>query len=771
MTRSAGDRPVRARRRSLWAAFAAVGVVSLMLPAGPGAAAGRPAAPQFPGVLAPAALRLVAQDHLSVPPDGTVTITVGAPAGLDLTAFDVPAATAPTTNPPATEAPPATAGAPDATIATAPAAPATPPAPPAPPAPVADVLVSVYPRVVTRAAAQLSTTAPPGKPVSTVTLTAGQVSRPAPGQLTVPVVTNSVKPVDGVLWLPASGLYPVTIETRLGGATTGRVVTFIQREPGVGEVQPAAMAVALAVGTDVPVVLDTTGKVHFDAATLAELTTLVEILETSRMPATVHVAPQLLAGLRQADPALADRYAAVLAKATIISAPVLPLDPSSAAAAGQGQLYSDWLAAGEDLFGSADLPGTTLRAAVAVTAPLDEAGGELLRGLGTRLLLLPADTYDTLDGNIGGYTTTQLVRVRLDDARSFDAAVVDRGLAEDLAGPSAQPFANAVYATADLLAARQEIISAGGDPRRHTVLLATERIGLPDPVTLAPITSLVASTPELAVSSIGQLSASTDVQTVDGRDVTVHLPANVGAEDLGPRLAVQAELRAATTQTASMLVDGDPRPAQWQAQLDLLPSTALDAQGAATITGSVRSQLASIRSSVQPPSGLDFTLTGRTGVVRLKFYNSASTPLKIRIRLDAAAGKLTFADEQEKVLAPAMTTEVEVSIRARANGRFPVYLTVLAPADLAGRNPIAQSRLTATVLGLTGLGNLVTGAALLVLLTWWVRHIRLNRRRRAEAATLERHPVSAGEPPYGDHPSLDESGLSPDAAASTLDES
>jgi len=43
---------------------------------------------------------------------------------------------------------------------------------------------------------------------------------------------------------------------------------------------------------------------------------------------------------------------------------------------------------------------------------------------------------------------------------------------------------------------------------------------------------------------------------------------------------------------------------------------------------------------------------------------------------------------------------------------------------------------TLSLTALSGIGNLVTGAALLVLLTWWVRHIRKGRRQRAaEAAT------------------------------------
>ncbi len=699
------------------------------------------AGPDAPRLATVTALTLIAQDHLSLPVGGSVTLTVAAPAGVDLSVYAAP-------GPPDTVTPASTV----TPVSTSPVV-------------AADVVVTAFPKVDTRFGARAALDSPIGDPVSSVILPATGLTHPAADQLALTVPTNAEVPAEGVLWLPAAGLYPVTVETRLAGRVTARAVTFVQREPGPADPRPASLAVALAVGTDVPVVLDANGKVQFDATTLAALTRLAEILETSQMPATVNIAPQLLAGLREANPALADRFAAVLANTTILSAPVLPLDPSAAAAAGQGQLYSDWLAAGEDLFGSAALPGTTLRAAAAVTTPLDEAGGEMLRGLGTRLLLLPPSTYDRLDGNIGAYTTTQLVRVQLRDERSFEAIVVDRPLGATLAAPSAQPFADAVFATAELLATRQEIIDRGADPRRNSVLLATDEIGLPDPARLAALTALIATTPELAVSSVSQLGASTDVQQVEGRDETVSLPVSVGAADITSRLALQTDLRAASSLTASMLVDGDPRPAQWQAELDLLPSSALDAGRAGEIATSLRNEMQTIRAAVHPPSNLAFTLTGRSGVVRLKLSNSAATALKVRIRLDAAAGKLSFADEQEKLLAANATTEVEVRIRARSNGRFPVYLTILAPADITAAAPIARARLTATVLGLTGLGNLFTGAALLMLATWWVHHVRSNRRRTAAAEALGRHPVSSS----GNDPSLDDSGLSPDAATSTLD--
>jgi hypothetical protein len=64
-----------------------------------------------------------------------------------------------------------------------------------------------------------------------------------------------------------------------------------------------------------------------------------------------------------------------------------------------------------------------------------------------------------------------------------------------------------------------------------------------------------------------------------------------------------------------------------------------------------------------------------------------------------------------------------------------VTVELLTPADLAPVTPPVQ--LTARVTAFTGLGQLATGAAAIILATWWAQHWRTNRRRRlAEALAL-----------------------------------
>ncbi|MGH9135083.1 MAG: hypothetical protein ACRDZZ_14185, partial [Ilumatobacteraceae bacterium] len=122
---------------------------------------------------------------------------------------------------------------------------------------------------------------------------------------------------------------------------------------------------------------------------------------------------------------------------------------------------------------------------------------------------------------------------------------------------------------------------------------------------------------------------------------------------------------------------------------------------------------------------------------------------------------------------------------ARSNGTSEVLVELHTPSGSAIGEPIA---LTARVNALRGLGQLLTGAALLVLVTWWFSHFRRTRRERHSEPSRNGHPSNgaprddgSGEPT----PSDDESGgeaaseergdrsrngdeVSPDAAVSAL---
>jgi hypothetical protein len=135
---------------------------------------------------------------------------------------------------------------------------------------------------------------------------------------------------------------------------------------------------------------------------------------------------------------------------------------------------------------------------------------------------------------------------------------------------------------------------------------------------------------------------------------------------------------------------------------------------------------------VAAPAPFTFTLTGRESVLRLNLRNDADEPRLVLVR--ARSPKLTFPDgDLEVELAPSGNTPIELPVIARSNGTSSVEVELLTP--ILGQTVDGPVVLTANVNALTGLGQVITGGAVLVLLSWWFGHFRRRRRERLNRAT------------------------------------
>ena len=370
------------------------------------------------------------------------------------------------------------------------------------------------------------------------------------------------------------------------------------------------------------------------------------------MPVSLRVSPATLAALAAAGPegaAVVDRIVAALdgpLTHELLSEPGLPLDPSSAAAADAAALYSEWLRAGEDML-AATTDRSARRTATIIAQAVSQDGAALLRDTGSRLLVLPVEVYDVLPDSFGGFTdSTQLVQLSLGNEVTTDAVVVDRTADQTLARATTTPALTAVLAVADLVAAREAIVDAGGDPSRHGLTLATPDLSLPNAATLGAISAVLADTPGLRPTSLDDLGVRTDHLQYEGDDVVVGLPEAAG-DDLRGRVALATELRLDTVGTSSMLPTDDPRLDAWNRLLDLIPTQAVDDEQAARIATGMRADLAAVRSAVELPDGFAFNLTGRTSLVRITLRNTGDTPLTVVVRLTSP--KLRFPDGDQKI--------------------------------------------------------------------------------------------------------------------------
>ncbi len=592
--------------------------------------------------------------------------------------------------------------------------------------------------------------------VDTVELLPLQVPRPTPDQMKLSVPIEVDRRTDAALRMSRPGLYPVHVQVLEGDVVRAELITFVHRVPTADEGADDPMPVAMAITSEQPVVLDDTARVVIDTAARDELTALAELLQASKIPIAVRIPPSVLTTLADGstdDAALAVRLSNALTDDDLVSAPILPLDVSAVASADRESLYTQWLRDGEDALASViDAPAQ--RTVVLVDQPLSEAGGALLRNLGARLFVMPADLYDGLPNTLGGYTdSTQLVQIQVAPDITVNAAIVDRQAAATLDRATTTPALTAIEQVADLLAARQQVVDQGGDPRRHGLLLGTPNLGLPSVTGFGPFTELLAATPGLRPTTLDDLGVRTDQLLGSEGPVVVNLPTDVEG-DLTARMNVATALGLEAASTASMLPDGDPRTAEWTRLIDVLPTSALTDEQAVGIAADLRTEFAGLRGSVEVPAGFSFNLTGRTTSVPITLKNNADIPLTVRVRMTSS--KLRFPQgDQTVVLPPQSFHEVKVDIEALSNGTTGVTLEVFTPlGDVRLAPPVP---LTATITALSGVANLLTGAALLVLITWWVRHVRRARRGRRAAEAANRHPATRD---------VDE--MSPDAATSTL---
>jgi hypothetical protein len=625
------------------------------------------------------------------------------------------------------------------------------------------VVVTAYRHVDTRVAVADAIAGRLPRGVDSVDLAGETVIKGRQLQLKVPLEIDTR--TREALQLTQAGVYPLTVELIQGGNVLADLLTFVHRLPTNDEPPEDALQVAMAVSAPMDVTVDDNIDVTLDPATLTSLGRLADVLEASSVPMSVRMPPAIIAALAEGGTkaaALGARLSAAAQPHDLLSSPELPLDVSLAAAAGQQELYTQWLRDGEDSL-SSSTASPSQRTITLVDQPLSTAGGALLRDLGARLLVLTPTQYDKYPSTLGGYTdSTLLVQISVAPDVTVDASIIDRRAQLVLGQPTTTPQLTSVYLVADLLAARQQIADDGSDPRRHGITLGTPSLDLPSPDLLKPLTALMAETPGLRPTTLDDLSVRTDRLLSDGAIVVVGLPDTVPG-DINARIDLTTRLALQNASTSSMLPDSEPRVSEWKHLVSSLPTSAIDTAQATRIATRLDSEFASVRRAIEPPAGFSFNLTGGGGSVPVTIRNSSVTPLKVRVRMSSS--KLIFPDGDQLVtVAPESFTEVRIPMATRSNGSFPVTLDVFTPlGDVRLGTPVP---LTAHVRGISGLGNLVTGAALLVLLTWWIRHVRRNRRRRAAVKASDRHPATGGVD--GDHTDADHTGLSPDAATSTL---
>ena len=569
--------------------------------------------------------------------------------------------------------------------------------------------------------------------------------------LVLDIETDVVESIETRLKLDRPGIYPLRVQLLLVDddaedliATAGTVVQRVAGAIDSGVDTPPPIDLAVITVTPGP-------PPDADESTLeiarARLDDAIELAANTDAPVTLEVPPTLIA--EEADtPEGAERLAVSLADDELVALPLVPLDVSSAVAAGQAEAYTRLLGAGEDLL-TDSLPTTSSRRDIWITTdPLSAGGAQHLRDLGTRFVVIPAELYEaSIDEELP--PSDRFVEAELPDGGTLPFLVVDP-LASELTPAAAERTLARSTATewsvgvlAEMLveqavddATANSPLDRPTSPPRRSRVLTTPDLSSPDARLIRSLEALARTTPAIRFAPASALVGLTDVLVdADDEPVTIRLP-DVAGPPLDTRVELLDLTRLELASAASMLPEDDQRVAEWSAQLDTLISTGYDDDEARAITTELVAEAHSFTEAIQLPQPFTFTLTGRSGTIEIRLGNTLDEQLDVVVALDST--KVTFPEGDQQVkLRPLDETSVFVPVQAESNGTSSIDLVVSTPAGVPLGDPVT---LTARVSALTGLGQVLTGGFILVLLTWWFTHWRSRRRAELAVDGRDRHP-------------------------------
>ena len=588
--------------------------------------------------------------------------------------------------------------------------------------------------------------------VDTLRVPIDETNRTASGVIDLVVPIELGTTTTDKLQMSAEGLYPVSIALAVGDEITDRLVTFVERLPE-GATTPATVAplavsiVGLVSGS---VTLQPDGSTSIsdeDRTALAELVAAGESLPG--IPLTVGVRPELVEGLSRSTSDDAQLLASLqfTDAMTYLSLPYVSIEPGAVAGTSFSDVFLDQLRLGDDAL-SDQLPLTTpRRVAWPSTRAVSAVEAQFVQDVGYRsILLLPESQLAEGMELLRFVDPTRLVDLELPDRGAIEAILADLRISDILtraeAGPASDAFLAAQHVLADLKMLRREITDLGESVSGRSIVVASRDGSLLSVDTLTSLVDTLSASGLVELVDLDDAVSRTAVGLTDGRPVSVALPATSAVTSTDP-YAVVALAEARADAYSSLLPDGDDRPIAWRQLLDVAADDRLSPERRREYVDTIVAATDSVVEGLVAPTSTSFTLGGRVSEIRLGLLNEGSTDIVVRLRLSSP--KLDFPDGEPVItLVAGSLTPVEIAVKARSNGRFPVTVQIVTPeGGVALTEPIV---FTARVNALAGLGQVVTGVALLLLATWWVHHWRGQFRRRQNdvLASTTRHPSGEG---------------------------
>ena len=528
--------------------------------------------------------------------------------------------------------------------------------------------------------------------------------------------------------LRKSGVYPVSLSIQVGDRESSRLLTFVN----FITVQTSKNSLSVSLAAEVNPALSQTpaGETSLADSARTMLNNVVSSLNGDGGVMSLRMSPETLNSLaissNPQDAELLGQLQVVLAKHQVLASTFVPFDPSSAEKAKLGSEFDKQLARGIEILNARNGDAGINPRTWFSTRPINTDGISLLARSGFTNVVFSPQAAQSL-GALDSYTKQYRANYIGDLTAKVSIAVADPRYAASLSASNTNPVQTSMAVAAEIIAQQGELALGQRRPLDHHLIISTLDGSLPNPVLLNSLLVALSNAPQVTLRPLGSIQRATEAST----PLTMPSGAPIDLRARRPQLQTVVDEIASTR---SMLSADAPQRMWWEDELLLIQSDSLNSERFDLYLKGFKAQLRTFRASVSVPESLTFTLSGKSSDLRLQLRNSASMPLSVLVTLSSA--KLTFPEKPQVVTVAANSAvDVIVPVVARANGTFPLEVVLYTPDGTAQVGK--RIRLSARVSALAGLGQLVTGVALLLLASWWIAHWRKQHRMKA----VENHPA------------------------------
>lgn len=535
--------------------------------------------------------------------------------------------------------------------------------------------------------------------------------------------------LDDVLEYVDTGITPVSVSVIRGTAVIAHDVTLI--DVGWRQENPSPLSVAMTTHIAGRSQLTVPGDHSLPASdgsrAAQDVELLVDLLTHSQVPLSVALSPELAESLANETlpTAVAARDIDRLISAVggeVLSLPYRSIDPFAAGTAGLDERFISELDAGDAALQAAFPSLTPVRSVwladdAITSSAITTEGVDLLKSQGVERLIMTDDGYaggaphDGLDDTQPG----------LFAAAATSLPVIITGAVSEIAPrPDVALEDQVVLFVARIMQLRREQPELA-----RSVVFSAPDLTIPDVETVQAIERLLSSDPTVEFMRVSELP---DQITANRAIVTPTVP----QVDLAQRQLTADALQVLIDDTGSMLNENHESVAHWNALINDLFDQRGNGQYVVDTIDVVTNETSAVRQWVSVPMSGTVNLTGRNTPLPLVVENTGPEPLQVLIRLNAP--RLVVPDEPLATTLPPGVSSVQVPVEARSNGSFDVEVEVLSPA---GTPVVSGVTIVAKAMTLSGFGRLVGFGLILVLISWWVSHLRRQRQRKVAATPVE----------------------------------